>query len=128
MLHFLENILNTIAPLVIVFLEVIGIIIILYGAIAAIYNFTLHKFDLRENKTKILLGEAFSLALEFKLGAEIIKTVVVRNIDELVILGIVVALRVVLTFVIHWEIKQADLHEEFNTIKVEDYQVPNQNK
>lgn len=117
MLHFLESILYTLAPIVIVLLEVIGVVFILYGAVSALVNFALHRFDLTENKTKILLGEAFALALEFKLGSEIIKTVVVRSLDELLILGIVVVLRVVLTFVIHWEIHQSDLHEEFNVVK-----------
>lgn len=119
MLHFLESGLEIIAPIVIVLLEIIGVCFILYGAVTALVNFAFHGYDLRENKTKILLGEAFSLALEFKLGSEIIKTVVVRSLDELIILGIVVVLRVVLTFVIHWEIQQADLNEEFNKAKKE---------
>lgn len=119
MLHFLESGLEIIAPIVIVLLEIIGVCFILYGAVTALVNFAFNGYDLTENKTKILLGEAFSLALEFKLGSEIIKTVVVRSLDELIILGIVVVLRVVLTFVIHWEIQQADLNEEFNKAKKE---------
>lgn len=119
MLHFLESGLEIIAPIVIVLLEIIGVCFILYGAVTALVNFAFYGYDLRENKTKILLGEAFSLALEFKLGSEIIKTVVVRSLDELIILGIVVVLRVVLTLVIHWEIQQADLNEEFNKAKKE---------
>jgi uncharacterized membrane protein len=45
-----------------------------------------------------------SLSLEFKLAAEIIKTVLIRNIDEFIILAAVAILRVILTFVLHWEI------------------------
>ena len=44
--------------------------------------------------------------LEFKLAAEILKTVLVKNLDELVILGAVFLLRVLMTVVIEWEIKQ----------------------
>lgn len=119
MLHFLEDVLNTIAPITIILLELVGVFIILFGAFAAIINFFKNGMDLRENKTKILLGEAFSLGLEFKLGSEIIKTVVVRSLDELAILAIVVILRVVMTFVIHWEIEKADLHDEFNKTKTD---------
>lgn len=119
MLHFLEEVLNTIAPITIILLELVGVFIILFGAFAAIINFFKNGMDLRENKTKILLGEAFSLGLEFKLGSEIIKTVVVRSLDELAILAIVVILRVVMTFVIHWEIEKADLHDEFNKTKTD---------
>lgn len=117
MLHFLEKIMAFIAPITIVLLELIGLTIILYGTFVAIFNFIKNGMDLRENKTKILLGEAFSLGLEFKLGSEIIKTVVVRDFKELAILAIVVALRIIMTFVIHWEIDKADLHDEFNKAK-----------
>lgn len=119
MLNFLENVLNIIAPITIILLELVGVFIILFGAFSAIINFFKNGMDLRENKTKILLGEAFSLGLEFKLGSEIIKTVVVRSLDELAILAIVVVLRVVMTLVIHWEIEKADLHDEFNKTKNE---------
>lgn len=118
--HLLENIVYKLAPVTISVLEIVGIMIILYGSIAALVNFGLNKFDLRENRTKIILGESLALALEFKLGGEIIKTVIVRNLEELLILGIIVALRVVLTFVIHWEVEKADLASEFRTPKTFD--------
>lgn len=115
MLDILEIILETIAPIAITAFEIVGILIITYGSISALVNFAKHKFDLRENKTKIILGEALSLGLEFKLGSEIIKTVIVRSLDELIILGIIVGLRVVLTLLIHWEVEQADLADEFRS-------------
>ena len=51
------------------------------------------------------LGRALALALEFKMGAEIVNTVIVRNLEELGILAIVIALRAILALLIHWEIK-----------------------
>ena len=39
------------------------------------------------------------------MGAEILKTVVVREMTELIILGVVIVLRAILAFLIHWEIK-----------------------
>jgi len=39
------------------------------------------------------------------LAAEILKTVIVRNFDEMYILAAIILLRAILTFVIHWEIK-----------------------
>ena len=51
------------------------------------------------------LGKALSLALEFKMGAEIIKTVVIHNLEELAILGVVIIIRAILAFLIHWEIQ-----------------------
>ena len=50
------------------------------------------------------------------MGAEIVKTVVVRDLAELGILAIVIALRAVLSLLIHWEIKnerKAEKEEHF---------------
>ena len=51
------------------------------------------------------IRKPIALALEFKMGAEIVKTVIVRDLAELGILAIVIALRAVLSLLIHWEIK-----------------------
>ena len=53
----------------------------------------------------ISLGKSLSLALEFKMGAEIINTVIVRDLKELGILAIVIIIRALLAILIHWEIK-----------------------
>jgi len=53
----------------------------------------------------IELGRALALGLEFKMGAEIVNTVIVREIRELLILGLVILLRAILAILIHWEIK-----------------------
>lgn len=42
------------------------------------------------------------------MGSEVLRTVVVREWEELGILGAVIVLRGLLTFLIHWEIR----HEE----------------
>ena len=39
------------------------------------------------------------------MGAEIVNTVIVRNLAELGTLAIVIALRAILSLLIHWEIK-----------------------
>ncbi len=96
---------ETLAPLVMHFLEIIGILIIAYGSVRSLVVFAKSGFKLNNPSVKILLAEALALSLEFKLGAEIIKTVIVRDLNELLILGFVVVLRIALTFVIHWEIK-----------------------
>ena len=54
-------------------------------------------FDLIINYSIILL--------EFKLGSEVLRTVVVRSTSELLIAGAIVLLRAAMTFLIHWEIK-----------------------
>ena len=102
-------------------LELIGILIIIYGSIKALTIFFKDGMNLSNSLVKITLGEALALSLEFKLGAEIIKTVIVRDLNELIILGFVVVLRIVLTILIHWEVKQAvltgDLERSGNSIQ-----------
>ena len=86
-------------------LEFIGILIIIIGSVRALVH--LLKSLLKREHFRIVasLGRALALALEFKMGAEIINTVIVRDLEELGILAIVVAIRALLAFLIHWEIK-----------------------
>ncbi|MFZ1668012.1 MAG: DUF1622 domain-containing protein [Trichococcus flocculiformis] len=45
------------------------------------------------------------------MAAEILKTVIIQTIDEFIVLSAIVILRVVLTVVIHWEIKSTNSEE-----------------
>ena len=53
---------------------------------------------------RLTLAQGIALALEFKMGGEVLRTVVVREWAELGILGAIIILRGALTFLIHWEI------------------------
>lgn len=101
-----EGILHLVAEITIITLELIGILIILIGAYKSIIRLFL---NLRHtpHKTNIIidLGKALALALEFKMGAEIVKTVIVRDLKELGILAIVIVIRAALAVLIHWEMK-----------------------
>ena len=65
------------------------------------------------------LAEGIALALEFKMGGEVLRTVVVREWRELGILGAIIILRGLLTFLIHWEIK----NEKEDLLKVKTKEV-----
>ena len=86
-------------------LELVGILIIIFGSIRALVK--LFRCMLKRTAFHVVvdLGKALSLALEFKMGAEIIKTVIIHNLEELSILGVVILIRALLAFIIHWEIK-----------------------
>lgn len=99
--HFLEKII----PYITGSLEFIGVAIITVAALRGIWQFIRNGFDFRDDEVAIDFAKAMALSLEFKLAAEIIKTVVIRTLDEFVILAAVAILRVVLTFVLHWELK-----------------------
>lgn len=98
--HYLELII----PYITASLEAIGIGIITVSAMRSVFKFFQNGFDFKDDNVALDFAKAMSLSLEFKLAAEIIKTVVVRTIDEFIILAAVAVLRVALTFVLHWEL------------------------
>lgn len=106
----LHNLLNLVVPLISSILELIGVVLIAFGSIKALIDLTKSRFNLGDEDMKLTLAQSLALALEFKMGAEILKTITVRTLEELQILGAIVLIRVVLSFVIHWEIKTT--HED----------------
>ncbi len=96
---------TVIIPRVIELLELMGTIVILVAGLKAFYRYVLSLFKPLNGSIKVDFAQALALALEFKLASEILKTVIVRNFDEMYILAAIILLRAILTFVIHWEIK-----------------------
>lgn len=107
----MHAILTIIIPILASLIESVGVIIIVYGCIKALSMFAKDGFDLNISKPKLELAKALAFSLEFKLAAEILKTVVIQTIDEFIVLAAIVVLRVVLTLVIHWEIKSSETDE-----------------
>jgi uncharacterized membrane protein len=101
----LENLINVVAPIIINMLELTGMFIITYTSAQCFFEYLRNKLNPDNRAIKIKLAQGIALALEFKLASEIIKTVIVRDIAEIYVLGAIIIIRVILTFVIHWEIK-----------------------
>ena len=57
---------------------------------------------------KSQLASGLALSLEFKMAAEILKTVLIHDLTELTVLGAVIVLRALLSLLIHYELR----HEE----------------
>ena len=81
-------------------LELFGLLILVFSAVKS-FVFWIKKDD----SIRLQLAQGIALALEFKLGGEVLRTVIVREWAELGILGAIILLRAALTFLIHWEIK-----------------------
>lgn len=106
------TILHFFAELTVHSLELIGIFIIIVGSFRALVQM-LVRFRIKQPiNIMIEVGRALALGLEFKVGAEIVNTVIVRELRELLILGMVIALRTVLAILIHWEIKNERRDEQ----------------
>ena len=85
-------------------LEFVGVIIIIVGSFRALVRLIKSLAKKSSFKGEVDLEKSLSLALEFKMGAEIIKTVIIHNLEELAILGVVIVIRALLSVMIHWEI------------------------
>ena len=90
--------LSVIIQLSIHILEFMGVATILYGAFRAVYEIVCHRPGVR-----LKLAESMALALEFKLGGEILRTVQVRDWSEIAIVGAIILLRGVLNLLIPHE-------------------------
>ena len=62
----------------------------------------------RDPMTRLRLAKGMALGLEFKLGSEILRTVVVREFTEILLVGAIILLRAALTLLIHWEIRNEE--------------------
>ena len=61
--------------------------------------------------------KGFSTGLSFLLGAEILKTIALEEVSELMMVGGVIAMRVALSILIHWEMKQEQHERELEMIE-----------
>ena len=103
----LEHMLNITVSLLTIFLELLGIIVLVFTSIKSFISWIK-----KEPNTQLNLAHGISLALSFKMGGEVLRTVVVREWGELLILGAIILLRAMLTFLIMWEIKNEEGKKE----------------
>ena len=101
-----QEILHTVAKITVHTLELVGILIIIIGSLRAVVQIFQNIRNKKHVNVTVSLGKALALALEFKMGAEIVNTVIVRDLKELGILAIVIGLRAILSLLIHWEIQR----------------------
>ena len=100
MLEIMESILFIGITLIVHLLEIMGVIVILFGAVRDfIWYFTGRSVNIRLD-----LARSLALGLEFKLGGEILRTVIARDLGEIITVGAIILLRGALSFLIHWEI------------------------
>ena len=90
-------------------IEIIGVITIVVGAVLALTKFIFTKQKVENRPYKKLrqeLGKAILLGLEILVAADIIATVVTKpNIDEVLALGVIIVIRILLSFAIEVEIE-----------------------
>lgn len=101
----LEELLNKYLPIFINILEIMGIIVILVGSFIAFYHYILSLIKPNNYSIKSKFASTLATGLEFKLAAEILKTVLIKSIDELWIIAAVSLLRGFMALLIYFEMK-----------------------
>ena len=103
-IHFLENtVLVDVVAICTFLLEMVGICVLITSLIKSFI-----KKKKKKNHIQLDLAHGTALALTFKMGGEVLRTVVVREWQELGILGAIIVLRAALTLMLHWEIKSEE--------------------
>ena len=117
----LEKVMVYVVEISTALLEFAGIIVIVTYAVVCFYRWLRHDRD----NIRLDLAQGIALALEFKMGGEVLRTVVVREWGELLVLGAIILLRAALTFLLHWEIKNEKKEEledtEYRLISKEEF-------
>ena len=106
--HFVELFLEVLIPVC----ELMGITIVAISAISAFWQYAKSLVLRVPSNVKFQLANGLALSLEFKMAAEILKTVLIRDFEELLVLGLVIILRALLSFLIHFEMNHAKENHE----------------
>lgn len=101
----LEHLIELCLPTIISACEMMGIFVVAVNAAHAFWLYCVGIVTRAPKNIKFQLAEGLATSLEFKMAAEILKTVLVRDLNELMVLGAVILLRALLSLLIHVEMK-----------------------
>lgn len=90
-------------------LGILGVGVMAYGAFRGVYRFLEGALHLRKQDLphiRIDLGKHLALGLEFLVGKDIIESIVSPSWDDLGKLAAIIALRIAVTFMLNWELKE----------------------
>lgn len=106
-MKILQEIIFSGGEITVLLFELLALIMITFAGCKGILSLFRH-----EDNVALMLLKGFSTGLSFLLGAEILKTIVLQEVSELVMVGGVIAMRVALSILIHWEMKQEQKERE----------------
>jgi uncharacterized membrane protein len=116
-----ENIVFEILYYIIWVIEIVGIVVIVFGTFYSLFKELLSKKKNQKElakesnpSMKMILSNFLTLGLDYLLAAEILKTVTInRELSEIVILGAIIILRAAMSLLIYWELSYEDKKETF---------------
>ena len=98
---------HDIAGISIDIMELLSIGIILFTTVQAFV-----KLLKKDPNARIYLLHGQSIGLTFKLGREILRTVTVRNMDEILQIAMLIIIKAAMTWLIHWELSGIEQEQE----------------
>ena len=101
----LEELIASILPVIISLIELVGIFVVAWSTFSAFWECLQNVLFHKNYATQFHLANGLAMGLEFKMAAEILKTVLVQELRELLILGAVILLRALLSLLIHFELR-----------------------
>ena len=106
-MNIIHNFLTVFLPYVISIIEIMGIFIVTWSAVKGLWSYIQNAFFKKHVDIQSNLAVGLATGLEFKMAAEILKTVLVREMSELVILGAIIVLRALVTILLKFEIRSS---------------------
>ncbi len=103
--NFMEIAIQTILPYIINILEIMGIAVVTWSSFSAFYGYLKDILSHKKGDFMFRFSEGLATGLEFKMAAEILKTVLIKELRELLVLGAVILLRAFLSVLIRYEMK-----------------------
>ena len=98
---------HNLVEICILLIELAGIAVIVFSMVRGFIGF------IRKNdRIRIDLAQGIMLGLEFKIGSEVLRSVIVTNWEELGRLAAIIVLRSLLTLLLHWEIGEEEKREK----------------
>ncbi len=104
-MNYLNELIEIVVPYMISVLEIIGITVVFGSGIYGFWQFVQNTFMKKKHDLQSNLAKGLAMGLEFKMAAEILRTVLVQDLQELIMLGAIILLRALLSLLIHYEIK-----------------------
>ena len=123
-MNILHDFIETILPFMISILEIIGITVVFWSGLHGFWQYFQNTFMKKSFDLQTNLANGLAMGLEFKMAAEILRTVLIQSLEELYMLGAVILLRALLSLLIHYEIK----HPKKKTTQKETAEIENSDK
>ncbi|OQB21945.1 MAG: hypothetical protein BWY11_02131 [Firmicutes bacterium ADurb.Bin182] len=105
MMETIEHIFSLFVQGSLILVEAVCVFVILFTVVKCIV--LLIK---RAPNISLKLGQGIALALQFKLAAEVLRILIVREWSDLLVLGSIILLSGLMTILIHWEVSSERKH------------------